>query len=207
MIKILLLMFISLPVYATDLSVNHIVYNASQFASGQSIDARVGNKWYIHGSYERTHFSYLTQRLGRTELYSGSIGYKDNIGNYKVYIQGGYYHPAQSTRNRTLGEIVYYRFLPTFGVPPFEPPNGFHGLDYEYDIKPNLGFTVGVIVPLRYGFNLDVSYRALSMKESFAMQSPGSVFIPETPDSCGCRWEGQNNIKFNAWKLGLSYAL
>jgi hypothetical protein len=194
-----LVVFITHKAHSAEVGVSHQVYTDDRYRSGIGLQIRSGGTAYLSGGYESTYSTAVTQRLGKTQLYSLGAGYR--LGS--LYAELAYYHPEQTTRSRTLSEIIYYSFQPTFGNPPFLPDTGFHGLNYEYDLKGSYGISVGArkMISKRIGF--DARYRALSLRESYAMQAPGSVFDPASPDSCGCRWEGGSNISANTLSLGI----
>lgn len=174
------------------------IYTSEQLSQAWQARAEVGSDLYGFAQYERTDAVQITQRLGRVDLYGVGAGYRvEASDSITLSIDGGYYEPDQHTRERTLSEIIYYRFTGDFGKPPFEGPNSFYSQQYTYNLDGGIGVTAAVEVEVTESLSLRASYRQLSLSETFTMRRDS--------DPCGCHWAGEGNRDFSGASMMVVY--
>ena len=91
---ILVLLFAN-SVYALDIDIvgKYNIYKDTGLETAPIIEMRIGNPFYIWGSYEDTMVRLVGQEVADTKIYGGGIGIKKKIDSISLYIQGGWYQP------------------------------------------------------------------------------------------------------------------
>lgn len=170
---------------------------------------RLGGDRYLWGSYSRHGQIEQTQRLGTAFLYGAGVGYRQQFQGFTLYAEAGIGYLDTKYSNRVLREIVYYKFQPIFGDPPFLPIGGrWDSLTHLYRPDPIAPLIrVGALYPMTNRVSIELGYRYFVTDVYFSMWNPNlnGGPSPANLDACGCLWEGQSQINAGGPFLGLNY--
>ena len=182
--KYLLLLLLSFPVYADQISYQESAQLSNQDHIYTSADRRLqynyGDKKY--GFLQIRKMGVCPDYCGVDFLMLGlGLGVNHNFGVLSVFAQGGYYFVKNSAGVTKDDENLYYYFRahPEFGT--LRPVKS-----YEVKTDNAISFTVGMDIPYNKNAGFKLSYQYLKIKQNIIAR------FTDDPNSLNLWWVPQN---------------
>lgn len=169
-----------------------------------------GERYYLWGSYSSHTQVDQTQRIGDVALLGAGVGFhRDVIEGVRFFAEVGVGRLSEDYSTRVMREVVYYKFAPIFGEPPFLPDGGWWSLEQVY--KPDAQAPIirfGASVELTPQVSLELAYMRFGTSLYFSTWNPDVNGGPVAGnfDACGCLWEGQDELNLSGMSIGLTYS-
>lgn len=210
LILIATLLFPAAAIAEIDVTAEYIVPSDQNISSEVGLKLRVGgDHYYGWGSYSNHGHVDQTQPMGDVALMGLGVGGKHQVGDFEVFAEIGVGRVDRDPRVRVMREVVYHKFLPIFGHPPFVDIEGnFWELEQVYEVEEYAPmFSVGGRVGLSDKLSVELSYRYFRSDIYFSQWKEGmnGGFDRQDPDACGCLWEGRDALDLSGFAFGLNY--
>lgn len=207
---ILLMALVAMPAAAdVSFTVSYGSPTSSDVSPAAELSVRAGGDVYAWASASDHDYTRITQSMGSLTLYGLGAGVRRDFGGISLYAEAGAGYVDTRYRTRVVDEVIYHTFIPNFGHPPFiDNPGNFWELEQTYEtdeIAPMI--RIGGTMSITDRLSVDVSYRHMEVDEYFSQQKLGmnGGFDRETPDACGCLWEGNSVLDLSGWNFGIRY--